>query len=43
MVRVYNGMYSAIKRDKIMPFEATWTDIEIVIMNEVRQRRINIT
>ena len=43
MVGVYNEMYSAIKKDEIMPCEATWMDLEIVIMNEVRQRRINTT
>ena len=29
--------YLAIKRSKIMPFVATWIDIEIVILNEVSQ------
>ena len=27
--------YSAIKKNKIMPFEATWMDLEIVIQSEV--------
>ena len=27
--------YSAIKKNEIMPFVATWTDVETVILNEV--------
>ena len=29
--------YSAIKKKKIMPFAATWMDLEIVIPSEVSQ------
>ena len=29
--------YSAIKKNKIMPFVAAWMDLEIVILSEVRQ------
>ena len=29
--------YSAIKENKIMPFAATWMDLEIVIRSEVSQ------
>ena len=34
--------YSAIKKNKIMPFSATWMDLEIVILSEVRQKKTNI-
>ena len=34
--------YSAIKMNDIMPFEATWMDLEIFILSKVRRRRRNI-
>ena len=32
--------YSAIKKNKIMPFAATWMDLETVILSEVRKGEI---
>ena len=29
--------YSAIKKNKKMPFSATWMDLEIIILSEVSQ------
>ena len=30
--------YSAIIKNKIMPFEATWMQLEIIILSEVSQK-----
>ena len=34
--------YSAIRKNEIMPFAATWMDIEIITLSEVRQRSRNV-
>ena len=34
--------YSAIKKNKIMSFAATWMELETVILSEVRKRKTNI-
>ena len=37
-----NTVASAIKRNEIMPFTATWRDPEITILSEVSQTKTNI-
>ena len=34
--------YPAIKRDEIMPFAATWMDLEMIILSEICQTKISI-
>ena len=31
--------YSPIKKNRIMPLAATWMDLEIIILNEVRKTK----
>ena len=35
------GYYSAIKKNKIMPFAAKWMQLEIIILSEVSQKEKN--
>ena len=37
VVHLYNRYYSVFQKDGTMPFEATWTDLEIAILSEVSQ------
>ena len=40
MVYIYTmEYYSAIKKNKIMPFSATWTELETLILSKVRKRK----
>ena len=41
VVHIYNGILFSHKWNEIMPFAATWMDIEI-ILSEVSQRKTSI-
>ena len=34
--------YSAIKKNEIMPFAATWMDLEMIILSEASQTKTSI-
>ena len=42
VVHIYNGMLLRHKKNEIVPFSATRTDLEIIILSEVRQRKKSI-
>ena len=33
--------HSAIKKNEMMPFAATWMDLEMIILSEVSQKKTN--
>ena len=39
MAHIYNGILLSHKRNGIIPFAVTWMQVEILILNEVRERQ----
>ena len=33
--------YSAIKKNEIMPFVATWMELEIITLSKVREKKVS--
>ena len=42
MVHIYNKYYSAFKKNEIMPFAATWMDLQTIILGEVNRTKTNM-
>ena len=39
VVHIYNGMLLSHKKYKIVPFEARWMDLEVIILNKEKSGR----
>ena len=42
VVCMYNGILLSHKNNEIVPFAATWMDLEIIILSEVSQTKTSI-
>ena len=42
VIHIYNAILLSHKKEQIMPFAATWMQLEIIILSEVSQKKTNI-
>ena len=40
MLHIYSGTLLSQKKNKVMPFAATWMDPEIMILSEISQKKV---
>ena len=40
-VHIHNGILFSHKKKEVMPFAATWIELEVTILHEVRKRKTN--
>ena len=43
MVQIYNRILFSDQKKEIKPFAATWMDLEMIMLSEVRKRKTNAT
>ena len=41
MVHLYNGILLSHRKNEIMPFVATWMDLEDIMLSEINKRKTN--
>ena len=42
MVHIHDGIFLSHKKNEIVPFAATWMDLEMIILSEASQTKTNI-